>query len=94
MNGQLARDQPSEGPRNRLVEQEAVERDDQAGHAPGDDGRARGLVSVPISPRLRVKSTSGIRAKGMPKESTTWLMTSVRVGSTPMRDHDQRRASW
>ena len=39
----------------------------------------------------RVNITSGISAKGMPNESTTWLITSVRVGSSPMRDHDQRR---
>ena len=32
----------------------------------------------------RVNMTSGIMAKGRPKLSTTWLRTSVRVGSRPI----------
>jgi len=34
--------------------------------------------------RFAVKITSGISAKGIPNESTTWLSTSVREGSAPM----------
>src|SRR5690606_8127890 len=37
----------------------------------------------PIILRSRVKSTSGISAKGIPKLRITWLMHSVRVGSSP-----------
>src|SRR5215212_8132644 len=44
----------------------------------------RWLTKAPITLRLRQKSKSGMRAKGMPKESTTWLITSERLGLTPM----------
>jgi hypothetical protein len=41
------------------------------------------LTRVPITLRLRQKISKGIKAKGMPKESTTWLRahfkTSVRA---------------
>src|SRR6266851_2769325 len=43
----------------------------------------RWLTSVPISPRSRQKMTSGIKANGIPNDSTTWLSTSARVGSSP-----------
>jgi hypothetical protein len=36
---------------------------------------ARLLTSVPIKFRLRQWIRSGMSAKGMPQESTTWLMT-------------------
>src|SRR6476469_7160963 len=41
------------------------------------------LTRPPITRRLLVNSTSGTSAKGIPNESTTWLITSARVGSTP-----------
>ena len=44
----------------------------------------RRLTSAPMTSRRRVSSTSGTSANGMPKDSTTWLMTSARVGSSPM----------
>ena len=34
--------------------------------------------------RRRVSSTSGTSANGMPKDSTTWLITSARVGLAPI----------
>jgi len=39
----------------------------------------------PMMSLRRVNITRGIMANGRPKESTTWLMTSVRVGSSPMK---------
>ena len=42
------------------------------------------LTSVPMSLPALVNITRGMTAKGRPKLSTTWLMTSVRVGSRPM----------
>ena len=45
---------------------------------------ARRLTSMPITSRLLVKRTSGMRANGIPNDSTTWLITSVRDGSTPI----------
>ena len=41
------------------------------------------MVNAPITLRLRQKIKSGMSAKGMPKESTTWLMTSERLGLMP-----------
>src|SRR5215210_781025 len=41
------------------------------------------LTSAPMTSRRRVSSTSGTSANGMPKERTTWLMTSERDGSSP-----------
>src|SRR5207248_2280400 len=41
----------------------------------------RRLTSAAITPRLDVKRISGTSANGMPKESTTCEMTSVREGS-------------
>ena len=38
---------------------------------------------APITSRRLVSRTSGISAKGMPKDSTTWLRTSALVGLTP-----------
>ena len=43
------------------------------------------MTSPPITFRLLVKRTRGTSANGMPNESTTWLRTSARVGSTPTR---------
>ena len=37
-----------------------------------------------MSSRSRQKRTSGISANGIPNESTTWLSTSARDGSTPI----------
>ena len=45
---------------------------------------SRWLTSVPIRFLLRQKMSSGTRANGMPNESTTWLMTSERLGLSPM----------
>ena len=54
------------------------------------DGRRHAVVhESPITSRRLVNMTSGMSANGIPNESTTWLMTSVRDGSTPMRDHDE-----
>ncbi len=39
----------------------------------------RWLTRAPITLRLRQWISSGIRAKGMPKESTTWLMRGHRM---------------
>src|SRR5439155_1242917 len=44
---------------------------------------SRRLTSWPITSRRAVKTTSGIKAKGMPNESTTCERTSVRDGSIP-----------
>ena len=44
---------------------------------------SRRLTSSPISERSRVKRTSGISAKGIPNESTTWLSTRADVAFTP-----------
>ncbi len=44
---------------------------------------ARRLTSAPMMSRRRVSSTSGTSANGMPKDSTTWLITSAREGLTP-----------
>src|SRR5918911_1030697 len=41
------------------------------------------LTSTPITSRRDVKRTSGTSANGIPNDSTTWLITSVREGSTP-----------
>src|SRR5206468_4084512 len=43
---------------------------------------ARWFTSTPMTSRRLVKRTSGTSAKGIPNESTTWLITSVRDGST------------
>jgi hypothetical protein len=43
------------------------------------------LTMVPMRFLLLVNSTKGITAKGRPNESTTWLITRVRVGSAPRR---------
>ena len=43
------------------------------------------FTRMPMISRRRVNSTRGIMAKGRPKLSMTWLKTSVRVGSRPMR---------
>ena len=51
----------------------------------------RWLTRVPITLRLRQKISKGIRAKGMPKESTTWLRTSERLGLRPTAKHDEGR---
>ena len=45
---------------------------------------ARRFTSTPMISCLLVNSTSGIRANGIPNDSTTWLITSVRDGSTPI----------
>ena len=37
-----------------------------------------------------VSATSGMRANGMPNESTTWLSTRASVGSTPIAEDDER----
>ena len=37
-----------------------------------------------MTSRRRVSSTSGTSANGMPNDSTTWLITSERVGSRPI----------
>jgi hypothetical protein len=42
------------------------------------------LVASPMTVRWLVSRNSGMSAKGMPKDSTTWEMTSAWVGSTPM----------
>src|SRR5215212_12191865 len=42
------------------------------------------FTSEPMRSRRLVKMTSGTSAKGMPNESTTWLSTSARLGSTPI----------
>lgn len=63
-----------------LVEQEYVQGDDQGDH---DQGHGGGQAVVDQGARLRQNIRSGIRAKGMPKESTTWLMTRARLGFTP-----------
>ena len=42
----------------------------------------RGLTWAPVTSRRQVSSTSGTRANGMPKDSTTWLRTSASVGSS------------
>ena len=44
----------------------------------------RRLTRTPMISRLLVNITSGISANGMPNESTTWLITSVRSGSKPI----------
>lgn len=43
----------------------------------------RRLTNAPIMLRLRQKIKSGMSAKGMPKESTTWLITNARLGLRP-----------
>ena len=43
----------------------------------------RRLTSVPINERSRQNQSSGMSAKGIPNESTTWLSTSAREASTP-----------
>ena len=50
------------------------------------------LVSLPISARLLVSRTRGSTANGIPKDSTTWESTNVRVGSKPMRQDRQSGA--
>src|SRR5919197_1511177 len=45
---------------------------------------ARWFTRTPMTSRRLVKRTSGMSANGIPKESTTWLITSVRDGSTPI----------
>ena len=42
------------------------------------------FVSGPISDLFAVNIRRGTMAKGRPKLSTTWLITSVRVGSSPI----------
>lgn len=42
----------------------------------------RRLTWAPVTSRRQVSSTSGTRANGMPKDSTTWLRTSASVGSS------------
>ena len=49
------------------------------------------LTSAPMTSRRRVSRTSGIRANGIPKDSTTWEITSARVGSDAGRDDHERR---
>ena len=49
----------------------------------GDAVVRRRLTSAPMTSRRRVSSTSGTSANGIPNESTTWLITSARVGLTP-----------
>ena len=43
----------------------------------------RRLTWAPITSRRQVSSTSGTKANGMPKDSTTWLSTSASVGFIP-----------
>ena len=44
---------------------------------------ARRLTWTPMTSRRLVSMTSGMSARGMPKESTTWLSTSTLVGLRP-----------
>ena len=39
---------------------------------------------LPMTSRRLAMITSGMRANGMPNESTTWLMTSAWVGFSPI----------
>ena len=49
----------------------------------------RRLTRLPIRPGLRQKRTSGMRAKGIPKERKTWLSTRAREGSIADGEQDQ-----
>ena len=66
-----------------LVEQEHVERDDQRDHHRRDDrGEAvvdQGTHHVAVA----AEDQQGDQGEGMPKESTTWLRTSERLGLRP-----------
>ena len=73
----------------RLREQEDVQRGDRERDDRGDGGRHPWFTRSPMTSRRLVNMTSGMSANGIPNESTTWLITSVRDGSTPMRDHDE-----
>ena len=44
-----------------------------------------------MTSRRRVSSTSGTSANGIPKDSTTWLITSDARRVEPDGEHDQRR---
>ena len=74
----------------RLREQEDVQAGDQRRHDDRDRGRDAVVDEPAHHVAARVKITSGISANGMPNESTTWLITSVRDGSSADRDHDER----
>ncbi len=43
------------------------------------------LTNFPIISFRLVNMTKGMIAKGSPKERTTWLITSVRVGFNPIK---------
>ena len=78
--------------RSVCSQQEDVEPDDQRRDHDRDDRRR-----APVDERAHERAVaaepaaSGISANGIPNESTTWLSTSARDGSTPSGDDHERR---
>ena len=78
--------------RAKIGEQEDVEGDDHRGEQSRRSRVSqRGLTSDPITSRSRAMSSSGTSAKGMPKESTTWLQDQGVGRVEPDRQDQQRR---